>query len=82
MVEAREKVTDGDGYLHRKLQAEKCSEHGDMCAHLNKLQTMHEDLASMGASILDKDLLQLFLDQSCLCMTLIWMPLLLHLLHN
>ena len=31
-----------------KLRAEKCPEHGDVCAHLNKLQMMHEDLASMG----------------------------------
>jgi hypothetical protein len=37
--------------LRRKLQAEKCPEHGDMQAHLNKLQTMREDLASMGVSV-------------------------------
>ena len=34
--------------LHRKLQAEKCSEHGDVHAHIDNLQTMWEDLASMG----------------------------------
>ena len=34
--------------LHHKLQAEKYLEHGDVHAHLNKLQTMCKDLASMG----------------------------------
>ena len=37
--------------LRCKLQVEKCSEHGDMCADLDKLQMMCEDLASMGGSI-------------------------------
>src|ERR1700736_1994857 len=41
--------------LCHKLQAEKCPEHGDVHSHLNKLQTMHEDLASMGGSIADED---------------------------
>ena len=38
-----------------KLQAEKCLKSGDVHAHLNKLQVMHEDLASMGGSIPDED---------------------------
>src|SRR5271168_3398649 len=41
--------------LRRKLQAEKCPESGDLRAHLNKLQAMREDLASMGGSINDED---------------------------
>ena len=41
--------------LRRKLQAEKCTEQGDVRAHLNKLQVMREDLASMGGSIADED---------------------------
>ena len=41
--------------LRCKLQAEKCPDHGDMCAHLNKLQMMRKDLALMGASIADED---------------------------
>ena len=40
--------------LRCKLQVEKCSEHGDICAHLDKLQTMCEDPASMGGSIADE----------------------------
>src|SRR5271169_7038736 len=36
--------------LRQKLQAEKCPEHGDVRAHLTKLQAMCEDLASMGGS--------------------------------
>src|SRR5882762_10134513 len=47
--------------LRRKLQAEKCPEHGDMRAHLNKLQTMREDLASMGGSIVDEDFTSIIL---------------------
>ena len=47
--------------LHCKLQVEKCSEHGDMCAHLNKLQTMCKDLASMGVSITDEDFTSIIL---------------------
>jgi hypothetical protein len=47
--------------LRRKLQAEKCPEHGDVCTHLNKLQTMREDLASMGGSILDEDFTSIIL---------------------
>jgi hypothetical protein len=47
--------------LRRKLQAEKCPKHGDMCAHLNKLQTMREDLALMGASIVDEDFTSIIL---------------------
>src|SRR5271155_5405006 len=38
-----------------KLQAEKCPKSGDLRAHLNKLQAMREDLASMGGSINDED---------------------------
>jgi hypothetical protein len=47
--------------LRRKLQAEKCLEHGDVRAHLNKLQTMREDLASMGGSISDEDFTSIIL---------------------
>ena len=47
--------------LHHKLQVEKCPEHGDMHAHLNKLQTMHEDSASMGVSIADEDFTSIIL---------------------
>ena len=47
--------------LRRKLQAEKCSEHGDMRAHLNKLQTICEDLASMGAPVNDEDFTSIIL---------------------
>ena len=47
--------------LRRKLQVEKCPEHGDMRAHLNKLQMMREDLASMGASIADEDFTSIIL---------------------
>ena len=46
---------------HCKFQVEKCSEHGDMHAHLNKLQIMHEDLGSMGASIMDEDFTSIIL---------------------
>ena len=45
----------------RKLQAEKCLESGDVHAHLNKLQVMREDLASMGWSILDEDFTSIIL---------------------
>ena len=41
--------------MWRRLQAEKCANKGDVRAHLNKLQAMWEDLASMGGSITDKD---------------------------
>jgi len=41
--------------LRRKLQLEKCEENGDVRTHLFKLQTMREDLASMGGSISDED---------------------------
>ena len=34
--------------LQRCLQVEKCVEKGDVQAHLSKLRTMREDLASMG----------------------------------
>lgn len=44
-----------------KLQAEKCLESGDVCTHLNKLQAMREDLASMGRSILDEDFTSIIL---------------------
>ena len=47
--------------LHCKLQAEKCPEHGDVCAYLNMLQTMCEDLASMGGSIIDEDFASIIL---------------------
>ena len=41
--------------MRRKIQSEKCSEQGDVRTHLVKLQTMREDLASMGAAISDED---------------------------
>ena len=44
-----------------KLQAEKCPEHGDVCAHLNMLWTMHKDLASMGGSITNEDFTSIIL---------------------
>ena len=47
--------------MRRKLQSEKCNEHGDVCAHLIKLQTMWEDLASMGGSISDEDFTSIIL---------------------
>jgi hypothetical protein len=47
--------------LRRKLQAKKCPEYGDMQAHLQKLQTMREDLASMGGLISDKDFTSIIL---------------------
>ena len=47
--------------LHCKLQAKKCPEHGDVHAHLNKLQMMCEYLALMGASIVDKDFTSIIL---------------------
>ena len=47
--------------MHQKLQSEKCNEHGDVHAHLVKLQTMQEDLASMGGSISDEDFTSIIL---------------------
>ena len=47
--------------LYCKLQAEKCPEHGDVYAHLDKLQIMHKDLASMGGSITDEDFTSIIL---------------------
>jgi transposase InsO family protein len=47
--------------LRRKLQSEKCDESGDVRAHLIKLQTMREDLASMGGSISDEDFTSIIL---------------------
>src|SRR6202522_4312065 len=47
--------------MRRKLQAEKCLESGDVRAHLNRLQAMREDLASMGGSILDEDFTSIIL---------------------
>ena len=47
--------------MRRKLQSEKCNEHGDVCAHLVKLQIMWEDLASMGGSISDEDFTSIIL---------------------
>src|SRR5271168_88594 len=47
--------------MRRKLQAEKCLESGDVRTHLNKLQAMREDLASMGGSILDEDFTSIIL---------------------
>ena len=39
--------------MRRKLQSEKCGERDDVRTHLVKLQTMRENLASMGGAILD-----------------------------
>src|SRR5277367_4131411 len=47
--------------LRRRLQAEKCAEQEDVRAHLNKLQAMREDLASMGGSISDEDFTSIIL---------------------
>src|SRR5277367_5895764 len=47
--------------MRRRLQAEKCAEQGDVRAHLNKLQAMREDLASMGGSISDEDFTSIIL---------------------
>src|ERR1700683_2285962 len=47
--------------LRRKLQSEKCNKTGDVQAHLIKLQTMCEDLASMGRSINDEDFTSIIL---------------------
>ena len=45
----------------QKLQSEKCTEQGDVRAHLIKLQTMWEDLASMGGLIPDEDFTSIIL---------------------
>src|ERR1700678_1094444 len=42
--------------LRRRLQQEKCVEKGDVRAHFSKLQTMREDLASMGHPPSDDDM--------------------------
>ena len=47
--------------MHQKLQSEKCNKHGDVRMHLIKLQTMREDLASMGGSISDEDFTSIIL---------------------
>src|SRR5271156_3501968 len=47
--------------MRRKLQSEKCNKHGDVRAHLIKLQTMREDLASMGGAISDEDFTSIIL---------------------
>jgi hypothetical protein len=47
--------------MHQKLQSEKCNEQGYIHAHLIKLQTMQEDLASMGGLILDEDFTSIIL---------------------
>ena len=47
--------------MRHKLQAKKCLELGDVRTHLNKLQVMREDLASMGGSILDGDFTSIIL---------------------
>src|SRR5271168_681789 len=47
--------------MRRKLQSEKCTEQGDVRAHLVKLQIMREDLASMGGSISDEDFTSMIL---------------------
>jgi hypothetical protein len=47
--------------LRCKLQSEKCNKTGDVRAHLIKLQTMCEDLASMGGSINDEDFTSIIL---------------------
>ena len=47
--------------MRRKLQSEKCNEQGDVRTHLIKLQTMREDLASMGGLISDEDFTSIIL---------------------
>ena len=50
--------------MRRKLQSEKCGERrerDDVRTHLVKLQTMHEDLASMGGTISDEDFTSIIL---------------------
>ena len=42
--------------LRRRLQQEKCVEKGDVRVHFSKLQTMREDLASMGHPLSDNDM--------------------------
>jgi len=37
--------------LRRKLQDQWCAEKGDVCAHFDKMITLHEELASLGHSI-------------------------------
>jgi len=41
--------------LRQRLQDEKCAERADVCEHFMKLQTMREDLASMGHPPATKD---------------------------
>ena len=47
--------------MRHKLQAEKCPKSGDVRTHLNKLQAMQEDLASMGGSITNEDFTSIIL---------------------
>ena len=47
--------------MHRKLQSEKCGERDDVRTHPVKLQTMREDLASMGGAISDEDFTSIIL---------------------
>ena len=47
--------------MHQKLQSEKCNEQGDVRTHLIKLQTMREDLASIGGLISDEDFTSIIL---------------------
>ena len=47
--------------MHRRLQSEKCTEQGDVQVHLVELQTMQEDLASIGGSIPDEDFTSIIL---------------------
>ena len=47
--------------MRQKLQSEKCSKHEDVRTHLVKLQTMRENLASMGGAISDEDFTSIIL---------------------
>jgi hypothetical protein len=47
--------------LRRKLQEERCPENGDVRTHLQKLQTIREDLISMGADPGDDNFIAILL---------------------
>ncbi|KAF8799615.1 hypothetical protein BYT27DRAFT_7120154, partial [Phlegmacium glaucopus] len=41
--------------LRRRMQEQRCLEKGDVATHFSTLQTMREDLASMGQSLTEND---------------------------
>jgi hypothetical protein len=59
--EAREKVVNGDSRLALQATGKEVPGTCDVHAHLNKLQTMHEDLALMGGSTTNEDLTSIIL---------------------